>query len=198
MQSTLDDIRREVRNIVQSTPEGLDTPTYTVIKKTDFYEIRNYSSYSVCSVGNNNNDDTLSSSSSSSSSSTSSTTTDNSNNDKDPFLSNNNFNKLAGYIFGDNNDSRKMSMTTPVIMKDDVMEFVLPSYLDSRNAPSPKDSNIVIKDIQSEIVAVKEFSGLCTEAEISKQMYYHHYYNHHYYYKYHYYNHHYNHHFIIL
>lgn len=153
-------LEKEVKNIYQSTPEGLDTPNYDVIKKTEYYEIRKYSSYSVCSIKSNDVDDV---SSSESSSNKKDTTTD-------LFTSGNNFNTLAGYIFGDNASERKMSMTTPVIMKgSDVMEFVLPNGMDATKAPAPKSSNIILKDVPSEIIAVKEFSGICTEAEIARQ-----------------------------
>ena len=159
LQSTIDDIRREVRNIVQSTPEGLDSPAYIVEKKTEFYEIRNYVPYAVCSV-KSTDDETA-------------PTTDSINTNKestsDVFTSGNNFNILAGYIFGENDSERKMSMTTPVIMKGDVMEFVLPNGMNTSKAPAPKSSNVILKDIPAELIAVKEFSGICTEGEISKQ-----------------------------
>jgi len=159
LQSTIDDIRREVRNIVQSTPEGLDSPAYIVEKKTEFYEIRNYVPYAVCSV-KGTDDETA-------------PITDSINTNKestsDVFTSGNNFNTLAGYIFGENESERKMSMTTPVIMKGDIMEFVLPNGMNTSKAPAPKSSNVILKDIPAELIAVKEFSGICTEGEISRQ-----------------------------
>jgi hypothetical protein len=33
----------------------------------------------------------------------------------------------------------------------------------------PKSNNVILKDIPAELIAVKEFSGICTEGEISKQ-----------------------------
>lgn len=48
LQSTVDDLRREARNVLRRTPEGLETPSYEVIKETDIYQIRKYAPYSVC------------------------------------------------------------------------------------------------------------------------------------------------------
>lgn len=158
LQSTIDDLRREIRNIVQSTPEGLDSPSYTVEKKTDNYEIRKYSPYGVCSVQASDVE-----------TSTSDATNTNKENTNDIFTSGNNFNTLASYIFGDNVSDRKLSMTTPVIMKGNDMEFVLPNGMNSSKAPVPKSNNVILKDIPAELIAVKEFSGICTEGEISKQ-----------------------------
>eukprot|EP01035_Chromulina_nebulosa_P019213 gene19213-25064_t len=60
-------------------------------------------------------------------------------------------------------------MTTPVIMGNGKMQFVLPPGLNASTAPRPNSDNIFREDINSEIVAVREFSGLPTEKEISKQ-----------------------------
>jgi hypothetical protein len=123
LQSTVDDLRKEIRNIFLSTPEGLQTPEYTVLNKTDNYEIRNYATYSVCSTKLTSE----SSSSSPSSSSSSSTSTSFKENEMlDPINSGNGFNILASYIFGKNTRKEKMSMTTTVIIENNVMEFVLP------------------------------------------------------------------------
>ena len=49
------------------------------------------------------------------------------------------------------------------------MEFVLPNGMNTTKAPAPKSSNVILKDIPAELIAVKEFSGICTEGEISRQ-----------------------------
>jgi hypothetical protein len=150
LQSTLDDIRREAKNIVKSVPEGLETPLYEVLKKTDSYEIRSYSSYSVCSTKLESDLSSMST-----------------------VANAQGFNTLAGYLFGDNNkDSspEKMAMTTPVIISNGEMEFVLPSDKTAANAPAPVDSNVIsIKDIAAEVVAVREFPGIATDGEVTRQ-----------------------------
>ena len=87
LQYNLDSLRKEMRNVVQSTPEGLDTPTYEVLKKTDSYEVRSYGGYSVCSTAFTGGDGSEMA---------------------DPLAAGNSFTELAGYIFGE-----EMAMTTP-------------------------------------------------------------------------------------
>jgi len=94
LQSTVDSARREVKNVFKSTPDGLESPAYTVEKSTEAYEIRNYAPYSVCKVALSG--DSVDSSMSSGLS----------------------FNVLAGYIFGENLSEQQMDMTTPVITQD--------------------------------------------------------------------------------
>jgi hypothetical protein len=109
VQTTVEDIRRELRNVVKSTPEGLDGPTYDVIKDAASYQVRFYSPYSVCS--------TLTSGPEGSEMA-------------DPMASGKSFNLIAEYIFGEN-----FAMTTPVISGGGAIEFVLPKGVDSVSAP---------------------------------------------------------------
>eukprot|EP01041_Mallomonas_annulata_P008662 gene8662-17874_t len=151
LQSTVDDVRREVKNVLRNTPEGLQTPDYTVVKSSEAYELRKYSTYSVCSTE---------------------LPTDGEQSTMSPITTGKGFNKLAGYIFGDNNVDNipeKMAMTTPVIISSGTMEFVLPSGMSTINAPLPATSDITIKDIPSEIVAVREFPGIATDGEVMRQ-----------------------------
>lgn len=150
LQSTVDDLRREAKNIVKSTPEGLDTPQYAVLKTTSNYEIRKYSSYSVCTTELPMDAEIAMS----------------------PVASAKGFNILADYLFGNNNKDTKsesMAMTTPVIVGNGKMSFILPSGKVASNAPTPATSDISIKDIPSEIVAVREFPGIATDGEVSRQ-----------------------------
>lgn len=147
LQSTVEELRREVRNVVRRTPEGLETPSYQVISKNDVYEIRKYSSYSVCGTKMAAENDAT----------------------ENPSMPGQSFNALAGYLFGENTLDEKMSMTTPVIMVDGNMEFVLPSPITADTAPMPKTQDIFLKDIPSETVAVVEFTGFATDGEVSRQ-----------------------------
>jgi len=149
LQSTVDDLEKEIKNIFKSTPVGLYTPPFVVLKSTSNYEIRKYNDYSVASTTISNTG---------------------SNPESDIIASGNSFNELAGYILsGENENNEKLSMTTPVIMGNGKMQFVLPPGLNASTAPRPNSDKIFREDINSEIVAVREFSGLPTEKEISKQ-----------------------------
>jgi hypothetical protein len=147
LQSTVEDLRREAKNVLRRTPEGLETPIYDVISKNDIYEVRKYSGFSVCGTKMIKEEDEP----------------------QIPVASGNSFNMLAGYIFGDNSFDEKMSMTTPVITVDGMMEFVLPGGLTADTAPLPTTADIFLKDVSSETVAVIEFTGFATDGEVSRQ-----------------------------
>ena len=147
LQSTRDDLIREAKNVVKSVPEGLQSPAYTTIassKEPDIYEIRQYEQFSVCKIEGES---------------------------KGIIGQGNSFNILADYIFGEGNvDNYEMSMTTPVIMDAaGAMSFVLADGMTADTAPIPKNMDINLNDIPSEIVACREFTGIATEKEIEKQ-----------------------------
>ena len=143
MQTFADDLRKELRNVVKSTPEGLDGPTYKVIKNVESYQIRFYSDYSVCSTQMAGSEGSEM---------------------PDALMSGNSFTDLADYVFGE-----KFAMTTPVICGGGAMEFVLPEGTNSENAPVPKSDKVTIKDIKAGFLAVKEFPGFATDGEVSRQ-----------------------------
>jgi hypothetical protein len=80
------------------------------------------------------------------------------------------FQKLAGYIFGGNEDNKKISMTTPVQMdiNDSVstMSFVMPSQYKLENLPKPNDPNVIIKNTADEYVAVIRFGGYASDEDL--------------------------------
>lgn len=148
LQYTIDEVRREVKNIVKSTPEGLEAPDYQILKKTDNYEIREYAPYSLVSTSIESNEEMA----------------------EETMANGNGFNKLAKYILeGENAEEEKMSMTTPVITNRDTMSFVMPSGFTAENAPAPTDADLQVQDVPKQIVAVREFTGLVTEKESAKQ-----------------------------
>lgn len=148
LQYTLDEVRTELKNVVKSTPEGLDSPAYEVLRKTDAYEIREYAAYAVATTRIDNNEEVQ----------------------EKAMASGMGFNKLAGYILeGENAEEEKMSMTTPVITDRDTMSFVMPSGRSADLAPAPNNADITVSDVPKQVVAVREFTGLVTERESVKQ-----------------------------
>ena len=148
LQYTLDEARTELKNVFKSTPEGLDSPAYEVLRKTDAYEIREYAAYAVATTRIDSNEEMK----------------------EEVMASGMGFNKLARYILeGENAEEEKMSMTTPVITDRDTMSFVMPSGRSADQAPAPSSADITVTDVPKQIVAVREFTGLVTEKESAKQ-----------------------------
>ena len=95
------------------------------------------------------------------------------------------FERLAGYIFGDNVTKQKIAMTAPVLREQQsekiamtapvyrqqdesnwTMTFVLPSEYTLDTAPTPLDKQVVIKQLPGNKVATLRYSGRMTEASI--------------------------------
>ena len=143
LQYNLDSVKKEVRNTFHSTPQGIYSPSYEVIKANENYQIRSYAPYSVASVALDGGDG----------------------NEMDPFDLTSSFTQLAQYVFGEG----QFYMTTPIICGAGMMEIPLPSNLDSSSAPESSNDAISFYDIPADIVAVREFPGFATDGEISRQ-----------------------------
>ena len=82
------------------------------------------------------------------------------------------FRKLASYIFGGNNSSKSIAMTTPVHMdiSDSLstMSFVMPAEYSTNDLPKPNDPNIIISKSEQEYIAAIQFGGYADDAEIKK------------------------------
>jgi hypothetical protein len=80
------------------------------------------------------------------------------------------FQKLAGYIFGGNDQGKSISMTTPVRMelsaKGSRMSFVMPEEYQAADLPKPKDSSVHIVKSTPEYVAVIRFGGYANDEKI--------------------------------
>jgi hypothetical protein len=146
LQSTVDEARREIKNIVKPIPEGLQTLKYKVLSRKSRFEIREYDSYSIC-------------------------TTEESMEAGRSF--NVLADYIFGNA---NESGEKLSMTTPVItqMQEvgagvDRMSFILSDGKTSADAPAPTDSRVKVTDVPVEVVAYMEFPGIATEKEAKLQ-----------------------------
>ena len=83
------------------------------------------------------------------------------------------FGRLFKYISGDNEQSSKVSMTTPVFMEagtenaGEQMGFVLPAKVAAESIPEPTDKNVVIKKRAGGKFAVLRFSGQMDDQSIT-------------------------------
>jgi hypothetical protein len=86
-------------------------------------------------------------------------------------LGSNGFRKLAGFIFGKNEQNESISMTAPVRMsiseKGSSMSFVMPEKYDTKTLPTPKDKNIQIQKSKAAYVAVISFGGYASDEKIT-------------------------------
>jgi hypothetical protein len=157
-------------DLVNRMPEGLETPRYDVVVQRNRFEIRQYEPFSVCSVEMNNRprpktDAKLT----------------------NPQLSGaSSFGALAGYLFGKNDRSEPMKMTTPVFSamgKEEVgynnsasrqMSFVLPSDFWGENgvakAPQPlPTSGVTLTRVEGGTRAVVMFGGFANKKDVEEK-----------------------------
>jgi hypothetical protein len=162
--------KEEALDMRSRMPEGLETPKYDIIAERKLgrrkVEIRQYEPYSVCTVSMNKprpaeakeTDAKI---------------------QMPEMKGASSFGALAGYLFGKNDQSTAMKMTTPVFTSpvedgDKEMEFVLPSdYWEAgslETAPQPlSGSGVMLKQRVSEDRAVLMFGGYASKTEVAKQ-----------------------------
>jgi len=95
------------------------------------------------------------------------------------------FSKLAGYIFGNNHQSQKMAMTSPVQVSDSTkikmtkpvtvrgdgvytVAFIMPSGYTLTTLPEPDNDDIRFSQVEPHTMAVKLFSGYFRESKVKK------------------------------
>ncbi len=119
---------------------------YTVVKKEKEFEIRFYPSATLATVM-----------------SSASTYKD---------VASPGFRKLAGYIFGGNQDGMSIAMTAPVHMDisetGSTMSFVMPQGMTPDNLPKPNDPGVHLSTTKPEYVAAIRFGGYASDKDIQK------------------------------
>lgn len=87
---------------------------------------------------------------------------------------NRNFGRLAGYIFGGNKRSDRISMTSPVRMElsetGSSMSLVMPSKYKLADLPPPHDNGVTLRQVPSEYAAAVSFGGFASDDVIKKQV----------------------------
>lgn len=88
-------------------------------------------------------------------------------------LASSGFRKLAGYIFGGNDQGKSISMTAPVRMEmsstGSSMSFVMPEKYKESDLPKPKDSSVHIVKSSPQYVAVIAFGGYANDEKIKEK-----------------------------
>ena len=73
------------------------------------------------------------------------------------------FNEIFNYISGENDQNKKISMTTPVVSYEEegelVTGFYVPSKYDQTSVPKPTKDNVFINKLEKNIYGVIRFKG---------------------------------------
>ena len=123
----------------------IETPKYTVIKTYDDFELRQYGSMILAqTVMKSNSYENTSSQG---------------------------FRTVASYIFGGNEENKKIAMTAPVIMEmgeDTKMSFVMPKEHSMESLPEPSSDDVKILKVSPKKYAVITFPGYANSKKINK------------------------------
>jgi len=137
-------VQREVRNTVTRTPEGQETPPYRAVRDGEGYQVRAYETYKIVATTIAEGESEL-------------------------VAGSRGFNSLTSFILGGNANGETLEMMTPVRI--DVgpsatrMAFPLPT-----GASAPTDGAVRLESVAAQQLAVKEFTGFATAAEVRRQL----------------------------
>lgn len=85
---------------------------------------------------------------------------------------NQHFSTLAGYIFGKNEASEKIGMTSPVLMHNEgdksVMQFVMPSRYDMNTLPEPNDPSVELEKSEGFWAVTIRYGGYNNNSKFEK------------------------------
>ena len=123
----------------------IETPKYTVLKSYDDFELRQYGSMILAQTVMQ------------------SISYEN--------TSSQGFRTVASYIFGGNEENKKIAMTAPVIMEmgdDTKMSFVMPKEHSMESLPEPSSEEVKILKVSPKKYAVITFPGYANNKKIDK------------------------------
>ncbi len=123
----------------------IESPKYTLIKSYDDFELRQYGSMILAQTVVKSNSYESSSS--------------------------NGFRTVANYIFGGNDEKKKIAMTSPVIMDmgdETKMSFVMPKEHSMESLPEPSSDKVEILPVAPKKYAVLTFPGYANNKKIEK------------------------------
>lgn len=125
--------------------DGIEMPSYRMIKKYGDVEIRQYPAMVIAQtqLSQSSMDNNM----------------------------NNGFRNIAGYIFGGNDQNQKIAMTAPVVMKMSdtaTMYFMMPKKYSVNQLPKPNSNNVKILEESSRVLAVIRYGGFSSEKKIEK------------------------------
>ena len=153
--------------LVTMPSHAIDEPTYSVVQKTEQFEVRQYAPYLVAEVvvpGPVNE------------------------------AGSQGFNLLGGYIFGKNKGERKLEMTAPVTQQAAppaappvklemtapvtqaataggfLVQFVMPKGYTLATLPEPLDARVKLREVPGSRVAVIRFSGSWSQSTYEDQL----------------------------
>ena len=139
--------------ITASVPAmSYEEPNFTIIKKTDVYEVRRYEKRMVAEVTYGEEDSGFQV--------------------LFGYISGANKNTQEVQMTVPVIQSKKIDMTAPVTQSDNngqmVMRFFLPSQYSKQNAPTPTDKRVQIIDLPEEYFAVISYSGFASDSNFIK------------------------------
>lgn len=129
--------------VMSFTSKGTETPEYKVLKTIEDVEIRLYPNMIVAK-----------------------TALQGSSFDKQ---GSDGFRTIAGYIFGGNDKSEKIAMTSPVVMSigdSATMYFVMPKSYKQSELPTPNSSQVKIMEESAKTLAVITYGGFSSDEKI--------------------------------
>ena len=132
--------------IILNKAMAIETPKYTLVKKENGFEIRQYDSMIIA---------------------TTSVRSDYSD------AASTGFRRIASYIFGGNSASMSIEMTAPVLTNtpdpEDIYEiqFIMPSEHSMEDLPQPNSQNVTLKKVNLGKTAVIRFGGWATKDRAS-------------------------------